>query len=215
MTTCNRHRWIPVMGSLALVQALALPALAHHPMGGETPQTLWHGLLSGIGHPVIGPDHLAFVVGVGLLAAIAGYGLMLPALFVGAMAVGLVLHVAGVSVPFAELLLAASVVLIGLAVLRPRTGSGMWLEGGLFALAGVLHGQAFAEAVIGAETGPVVAYIGGLAATQMVIATGAYLLARTAPGHAAVLAPVHVRALGLAIALTGLVVLVMNGTATA
>ena len=28
-----------------------------------------HGLLSGIGHPIIGFDHLAFVIAVGLIAA--------------------------------------------------------------------------------------------------------------------------------------------------
>jgi urease accessory protein len=215
MSRSNRQRWIGAIGALTVVQMLAVAAQAHHPMGGEAPRTMWQGLLSGIGHPVIGPDHLAFVVGVGLLAAIAGYGLMLPALFVGAMTLGLGLHVAGVAVPYAEVMLAVSVVLIGIAVLRPREGGGLWVEGGLFALAGVLHGQAFAEAVIGAETGPVLAYIVGLAGTQLAIAAGAYLLARATPGHAAVLAPVHVRALGLAIAVTGLVVLVMNGAPTA
>ena len=53
--------------SLATLLA-ATPALAHHPMGGEVPQTFWHGLLSGFGHPVIGIDHLAFVVAIGLAA---------------------------------------------------------------------------------------------------------------------------------------------------
>ena len=37
-------------------------AIAHHPMGGNTPSTLWEGLLSGVGHPIIGFDHLAFIV---------------------------------------------------------------------------------------------------------------------------------------------------------
>ena len=53
--------------------ALITPAFAHHPMGGATPSTFTEGLLSGLGHPIIGLDHLAFVIGVGLMA------LMLPA----------------------------------------------------------------------------------------------------------------------------------------
>src|SRR5215510_12231222 len=44
----------------ALVAALSLfatSAFAHHVMGGKTPSTFVEGLLSGVGHPVIGPDH--------------------------------------------------------------------------------------------------------------------------------------------------------------
>ena len=44
------------------------PALAHHPFGGETPRTIAEGLLSGLGHPVIGLDHLAFTVAIGTIA---------------------------------------------------------------------------------------------------------------------------------------------------
>ena len=40
--------------------SLASPALAHQPMGGVVPETLLHGLMSGVGHPIIGLDHFAF-----------------------------------------------------------------------------------------------------------------------------------------------------------
>src|SRR5262249_61127194 len=43
------------------------PASAHHLMGGKLPGNAWEGFLSGLGHPIIGPDHFAFVVGVGLI----------------------------------------------------------------------------------------------------------------------------------------------------
>lgn len=51
---------------LALV---SVSVFAHHPLGGETPVTFMHGLLSGVGHPVIGLDHLAFIVAAGVLGA--------------------------------------------------------------------------------------------------------------------------------------------------
>ena len=43
--------------SLAVVAISAdiAPASAHHLMGGVTPVTFAQGLLSGLGHPVIGP----------------------------------------------------------------------------------------------------------------------------------------------------------------
>ena len=49
-----------------LLIAANLPASAHHLMGGKTPTTFTDGILSGLGHPIIGVDHLAFLVAVGL-----------------------------------------------------------------------------------------------------------------------------------------------------
>ncbi|MEL7048770.1 MAG: HupE/UreJ family protein, partial [Pseudomonadota bacterium] len=113
--------------TLALVSAIAIlgatPALAHHPMGGAMPETLWHGLLSGLGHPVIGLDHLAFVIGVGVFSAIAGLGLVMPALFLVFMGGGLAVHLAAVDIPAVELLIALSVVAVGLGILIGRKGA--------------------------------------------------------------------------------------------
>ncbi len=202
-------------GAVAAIQLLATAAHAHHPTDGMMPTTFWHGLLSGIGHPVIGPDHLAFVVGIGLLAAIAGYGLLLPVLFVVAMLAGLQMHILGVNLPYTEVLLAGSVVLVGVAVWRRRAARGPRLEGGLLALVGLLHGYAFAETIIGAETGPLSAYVIGLALTQLAIASLAYLVARPMPQGEPMLAKARVRALGLGIAAIGAVLLVAGVSAVA
>ena len=70
--------------------------IAHHPMGGKTPSTFIEGLLSGFGHPMIGPDHLAFLVAVGIIVGVGGLNLALPAVFVFAMAIGVALHVKGI-----------------------------------------------------------------------------------------------------------------------
>ena len=40
------------------------PALAHHALGGRIPSNFFEGFLSGLAHPVIGLDHLAFVVAI-------------------------------------------------------------------------------------------------------------------------------------------------------
>ncbi len=62
-----------VMSRLILVftafAALAEPVFAHHLMGGCTPATFSEGILSGLGRPIIGLDHLAAVVAIGCLAA--------------------------------------------------------------------------------------------------------------------------------------------------
>ena len=64
------------VAAMAVVPLLLMgsPALAHHPfgMGDSGTLTAWQGLLSGIGHPLLGPDHLLF------LLAIAFVGLKRP-----------------------------------------------------------------------------------------------------------------------------------------
>ena len=52
--------------SLLAIPALliATPAWAHHVMGGRLPSTFLEGLLSGLGHPVLGPEHLRFLIAV-------------------------------------------------------------------------------------------------------------------------------------------------------
>jgi hypothetical protein len=67
------------LGVLTLgAMLLATPASAHHAMGGATPSNLWEGLLSGLAHPVIGLDHLAFVIAAGLIAAVHRRGPSFP-----------------------------------------------------------------------------------------------------------------------------------------
>ena len=85
---------------------IAAPASAHHVMGGKLPSTWLEGLISGLGHPLIGPEHLAFLIAVAIVVGACGLSLALPAVFVAAMAAGVGLHVIGIAFPAAELLVA-------------------------------------------------------------------------------------------------------------
>lgn len=183
--------------------AAPMAALAHHPMGGVMPTTFWHGFLSGVGHPVLGPDHFAFIVGIGLLAAATALGPMLPIAFVCAMCLGVGLHLMSLDVPAPELLVAISVLLIGLAVLRPRPGKGILVEGALFAAAGVLHGYALAETVIGAEQGVIAAYLLGLVIVQSGVALMAYFGAKMLIERQGLADAAGVRVAGAVIAASG------------
>lgn len=147
------------------------PALAHHPMGGATPSTFTEGLLSGIGHPIIGLDHLAFVIGVGLLALMLGRRFTLPLAFIGATGAGVLIHLASISLPAVETVIALSVLLIGaLAVSGSKLPT--LIAAALFATAGLFHGFAYGEAIFGAETTPLLAYFLGFAAIQYAVAVG-------------------------------------------
>lgn len=155
---------------------LASPAVAHHPLGGEAPQTVFHGLVSGLAHPVIGLDHLAFVVLVGLAAALAGRSLAGPFAFIAATLAGTAVHLAGVMLPLAELVITASVVGLGAALVMGRQVAGPVALAG-FAVAGLFHGWAYGEAVIGSTPMPVFAYLLGFGVVQFAIAAGVALLA--------------------------------------
>jgi urease accessory protein len=155
---------------LALLLA-ATPALAHHPMGGEAPQTLAHGLISGLAHPVIGFDHLAFIVLVGLAAALSGRIVAGPLSFILATVGGTFVQLAGIALPLAEVVITGSVVLVGALLVSGRMVAGPLALVG-FAVAGLFHGWAYGEAVIGSEPMPIVAYLAGFAMIQFAIAAG-------------------------------------------
>ncbi len=160
----------------AAAAAVAAPAAAHHPLGDETPASFLDGLLSGVGHPMLGFDHFAFIVAAGLLAAMLGRVTLMPLFFVGASAMGTLLTVAGVALPLVELMVAGTATLAGALALRGRAIP-LAAAAAMFAVAGLFHGWAFGEAVVGAEATPIVAYLLGLALTQWAIAVAAGLVA--------------------------------------
>lgn len=165
------HRSIITL-SAAVAALLASPAQAHHAMGGTTPQSLLEGLLSGLAHPVIGLDHLAFIIAAGVIAVIVGRSLLVTCTLVVASTSGTLIHLAGTDMPFAEVIIAISVLAAGLVVLfwrlvtLPRVAL-------LLPLVGIAHGYAYAESIIGAEQTPLAAYLVGLTVVQIGIAIGA------------------------------------------
>jgi urease accessory protein len=159
-------------GRVAVLMSLSHAAHAHHAMGGRTPSTLFEGLLSGLAHPVIGLDHFAFVVAIGLLAIGARSRLAVPALFVAMTLLGTALHLMRVDVAAVEALVALSVLAAG-ALLATNRLQPLALLLPLAALAGLLHGYAYGESIVGAESTPLVAYLIGFGLVQFAIASGA------------------------------------------
>ena len=155
--------------SSAAWAALLAPALAlaHHPMGGTVPATVMEGLLSGLGHPLIGIDHFLFIAAAGVLAAKFERGYILPLVFVFASVFTTLVRYLGADAGLGELPVAASLVVLGAMMLgssrsTPREG----VIALLFLVAGTIHGHALGEAIVGAEQTPLVAYLAGLAVIQ-------------------------------------------------
>ena len=167
------------LGVLAIIMIVAAqPAWAHHVMGGKMPETFLQGLLSGFGHPVIGVDHLAAIVGVGILAAIAGRSAAVVLAFSVAVIAGVGLHLSKIDLPASELFVGLTTLVIGaLVIARQSMGQGLALL--LFAVAGLVHGYALGESIVGAEPSPLVAYLLGLLIMQSAIGVSVYAAVRT------------------------------------
>ncbi|MEX0751366.1 MAG: HupE/UreJ family protein [Xanthobacteraceae bacterium] len=184
--------------ALVLLALLGSPAAAHHVMDNQLPATFLQGLLSGLGHPVIGLDHLAAIIAIGCIAATQPRGAMLAVGFVMAMLSGVTIHLGQATISGAELLVALSVVLLGIAMLRLRpVARGLALL--LFALAGFVHGYALGESIVGAEPAPLYAYLAGLAIIQSAITFAAMTLTRWLLARPS-FEPVRLRLVGAGIA---------------
>lgn len=193
---------------LVIELSIALPAKAHHPLGGKLPGNFWSGIMSGFGHPIIGYDHLAFVIASGLIAVGIARGIIIPIAFVTTTAIGAVIHLLSIDLPIPEIIIAASVVLFGiLLIVRNKQVATNYtlIISGLAAIAGIFHGYAYGEGIFGAETTPLVAYIMGFTLIQLAISLGTYFIATQA------IAKISIKYLtsiaGVAIVATGMIFL--------
>lgn len=191
-------RTISILAAASVLTPVA--ALAHTGAGDA------HGVLHGFMHPISGLDHVLAMVAVGMLAAMLGGRAiwLVPASFVAMAAVGGVLGMQCVPVPFVEFGISASVIFLGLAIaLQAKLPLG-WTAG-LVGLFGLYHGYAHGAEMPADASG--FAYgVGFLAATAMLHIAGIGLglgIAQLAKSSATRFA----RAGGAAIALAGVALL--------
>lgn len=149
---------LPTLG--LLFASMANSAQAHPGHGQEA------GLLMGFLHPLGGLDHLCAMLAVGLWAAQSGGRAfwLIPSAFVFAMSAGALLGINGVYLPWVELTIAASVLILGLFVatkMRFPTAFSISLVA-LFALA---HGHAHGMEMGASGSG--LAYFAGFLATTI------------------------------------------------
>ena len=101
------------------------------------------GFVNGLMHPVLGLDHVAAMVAVGLWGAFLGRPAVwiLPVVFPLVMAFGGALGIVGVPIPFVEVGIAASAIVIGsmvaFAVRAPN-----WVAAVIVAAFAIFHGHA-------------------------------------------------------------------------
>ena len=153
----------------------SFPAFAHHPMGGALPQNFLNGILSGIAHPIIGFDHLAFILTFGIIASYFKNKVILPLYFVTFSLIGTIVSVNLLVVPFSELIISLSIIIAGLTSLYDKKIN-IYFPIILASGGGFFHGYAFGQSVVGIEASPLIAYLIGIALIGFVLIFGSSFL---------------------------------------
>lgn len=162
----------------AAVIALFTPTLAfaHHSLGGMPMVTFADGLLSGVGHPLLGFDHLFFVALVGIAAIYTKQRFTSPMVYIVAMLFGCYAMSTGIGLPAKEVIIGLSLLTLGAVVLSGKA-LGLLPAIAIFAGFGLFHGSAFGDALASQEAGiggqVLIGYLVGLSAIQYAIALGA------------------------------------------
>ena len=183
-----------------------------------TPEAAWahpaatshsHGLMEGLAHPVFGLDHLLAMAAVGLLAArLGGRALALvPAGFLAAMLLGGGAGMSGFETPAVELMIAASVAVLGLVLVVGRPCSA-GLAIALAVLFGLFHGHAHG-AEMPAMAQPAAYAFGFLAASALIqiagVLLGRFVLKATENGARVRIAGAAISAVGLLLVIAAVI----------
>ena len=162
---CQRRIKWAALGIIPLL-LLGSPAFAHHPFGmGDSSQlTGWTGLVSGIGHPLLGPDHLLFLLAISFIGLKRPIAWILPMLAIGlgGSLISQFIPLPDAVAPWAEALVSLSLVAEGFIALSVAPAT--WLLP-LFGL----HGFLLGSTIVGAEPTPLLTYFLGLLIGQGVL----------------------------------------------
>jgi urease accessory protein len=150
-----------LLAPLALIALFATPGQAHHLVEIlSLPATPLAGMLSGLAHPLLGPDHLLFLAALSLVGLRQRLVWTLGLLAVGLGGSGLGLLLPGI--PGAEALVALSLIAVALVL------TGRWPRW-LLLPAFACHGYVLSAAVLGWNAAPVGTYLVGLMISQGVL----------------------------------------------
>lgn len=157
---------ITVLATMAMIAASSTIASAHVGLGDTS------GFAHGFWHPIGGVDHVLAMVMVGMFAAqLGGRAVYLvPAAFLSVMAIGGAVGFASIPVPFVELGIGMSIVVLGTAVahgFRTVIPLAMALVGFFALFHGYAHGAEMRETVAGLAYGA-----GFIVATALLHASG-------------------------------------------
>jgi urease accessory protein len=186
---------------LTLIAILGFSGLAY----AHTGESAVGGFISGLMHPVVGPDHVIAMVAVGLWGAFLGVPAiwLLPVVFPLVMAFGGIMGILGIPVPAVEIGIAVSAIALG-ALIAFAARPPIWIASIIVGIFAIFHGHAHGTELPEAAN-PLAYSIGFVLATGILHASGIALglLTKWPAGRVAV------RSGGVIIAILGCVFLAL------
>lgn len=127
------------------------------------------GITSGFIHPIFGLDHLLAMLAVGIVSMQLDnqHVFRIPSVFVVMMVVGAILGLNEYSVPYVEIGISLSVVLLGLAIVFLHSHNYVWIVMAFVGYFGFLHGYAHGAEI--PESHSPVYYGGGFVVSTVLI----------------------------------------------
>lgn len=171
--TSQQYRLMGAIAALILISLIT--SSGGSPMK-HTISNCWEGFIWGIADPVIGLDRLAGIVAVGLLSARFVRGAWIGLAFVFAAFLGQIIHLGSLNLPAIapgmEIAIAFFSIIFGIIFLLPTQIS--WLACTVLSvIAGLFHGYADSQAIIGAQISTMTTYLLGVSLTQTAIVLSA------------------------------------------
>jgi len=153
---------------LTLIGALGFSSMAY----AHTGEGAVGGFLSGLFHPILGPDHVIAMVAVGLWGAFLGVPAiwLLPVVFPLVMALGGIMGILGIPVPAVEIGIAVSAIALG-ALIAFAARPPIWVAAIIVGIFAIFHGHAHGTELPEAAN-PLAYSIGFVLATGLLHATG-------------------------------------------
>lgn len=157
----NVQRWLRAL--LPLLVLLAFPSLCFAHAKDDS-----DGFMAGLLHPVFGFDHLLAMVSVGVVSAQLGGANIwrVPAAFVTAMVFGGLMGIFQFPLPLRELGIAASVILLGVAIIHVNAKTSPLIPFAFVLFFGICHGHAHGTEMPGSAS-PAFYTLGFLVSTSL------------------------------------------------
>ena len=158
---------------------LILPniTLAHHFMDNENPSSMLEGLFSGIAHPIIGIDHLIFLIFTSIIAYLAIKKITPISIFIVSTIIGSFFSLIHIELPMLELLIIFSILFLGLFFFLYRNFP---LNTFIypFIIFGLMHGNAYGKSIIESPFSAQFSYVMGFIIIQILICLLSYFTAK-------------------------------------
>jgi len=149
-------------------------ALSHHPLNGGIMENFNDGFLSGIGHPILGLDHLMFILGVGFISYFSKRFFNYSFTFVLGTFLGMLSLIFGLYLPFYDVIISVALICLGYILVSKKEYN---YKGLIFSFFGIFHGWAYGAILLDSPSMNLQVLSGysiGLFLTQLLIIFSGY-----------------------------------------